>query len=101
MRSLGVVAVQPGGGQLPDLAERSEDVGVEDFGAVRPVESLDEGVLGRLPGLDVAQVNAASLTPRGQRERGEFRAVVDAQMLRCTVERDQLLEDSGCSRRSH
>jgi hypothetical protein len=32
---------------LADIGEGLEDVGVENLGAVRPVEALDEGVLRR------------------------------------------------------
>jgi len=44
VRPLGVVTNEPVGGQLPDLMKGPEDVGVEDLGAVRPVEAFDKRV---------------------------------------------------------
>lgn len=50
----------------PDLREGREDVRIEDFGPVRPVEAFDEGVLRWLAGLDVAEMNATGLAPGGE-----------------------------------
>ena len=51
---LGVVGREPGVGDRLHLVEGVEEVGVEDLLTKRAIESLDEGILIRLPGLDVA-----------------------------------------------
>jgi len=54
-----VVAVSPVFGHAPHLVEAGEDVAVEHFGAVGFVEAFDVGVLGRLAGLDVDELDAS------------------------------------------
>jgi hypothetical protein len=57
VRPLRVVGRQPGGGHVTHLGQRGEEPGIEHLGAVGPVEALDEGVLARLPRLDVMQAD--------------------------------------------
>lgn len=85
MEALVVVAVAPVLGHAPDLVQTGEDVAVQDLGAIRPVETFDVGVLGRLARLDVQQLDAVALGPLPQRGADELRAVVQAQALRRTA----------------
>ena len=55
MGPLFVVTLQPFGTDLPDLVQRLKHIGIQHFGAIRPIEPLDEGILIRLAGLDVPQ----------------------------------------------
>ena len=48
---------------IPDLTEILEQVGVEHFLAVAPIEALDEGVRIRLARLDEAKVDQVLLAP--------------------------------------
>ena len=54
MRPALVVRREPVIGEALDLPHDVEDVGVEDFFAVRAIEAFDEGILIGLPRLDVA-----------------------------------------------
>lgn len=56
-------------------------------------EALDERVLGWLAGLDVAQVNVPRVAPGREGEGRQFRSVVPAQMLRRSMQCDELFED--------
>ena len=76
MGPLVVVSVQPVIGHVPDLLQGFKDVAVQHLGAVGPIESLDIGILGRFPRLDVVQGNALGLGPLGQRMGDEFRPIV-------------------------
>jgi len=94
MRPAFVVREQPLVGQRLDLAERLEDIRIENFLAVGAVEALDEGVLIRLAGLDVAQGDLLRVAPRGEDLRGELWNVVQPERLGSSVERGELLEDA-------
>ena len=48
---------------FPDLIEILEQVGVEHFLAVAPIEALDEGVLIRLARLDEPKVDQVLFAP--------------------------------------
>ena len=50
-----VVVPHPAGGDLAHLAQVLEQPGVQHLLPERPVEPLDEGVLVRLAGLEVAE----------------------------------------------
>jgi hypothetical protein len=63
---LGVVGREPGVGDLPHLVEGVEEIGVEDLLAKRAIEPLDEGILIRLPGLDVADTDTLRPAPLGE-----------------------------------
>ena len=76
MRPLLVVRPQPLGRHLPHLIEIVEEVGVEDLAAVRPVESFDVGVLVRLAGLDVTDLDLVFLAPVDEKLAQELRAIV-------------------------
>lgn len=53
-----VVVDQPLVGNGLDLFQVGEQMSVEHFGSVRSVETLNEGILIRLAGLDVAHCDA-------------------------------------------
>jgi hypothetical protein len=93
--------VQPVGGQLADFSERRKDIGIEDLGPVRLVEALDEGIQRRLARLDLAEANAAGVTPSGEFERGQLPTVVEPQVLRWAMERDQLLQHGDDPKARH
>jgi hypothetical protein len=61
--SLLVVFVYPIAGYLAHLAQRFEHVSIEHLVAEGPVEALDGGVLIRLAGLDVTQLNMIPVAP--------------------------------------
>ncbi len=61
MRPAVVVGEQPLVRERLHLGERGEDVSVEDFVAVGAVETLDEGVLIGLAGLDETQLDIVRL----------------------------------------
>ena len=82
---LGIVAHQPGGGELVDILRRREDVRVEDFGALAAVEAFDVGVLLRLSGLDIVDGDVLLRAPAGERDGRQLGAVVHANRLRCGV----------------
>ena len=67
MGPLGVVGLEPGLGELPHLVEGVEEIRVEDFFPNAAIEPLDEGVLIRVPGLDVADGDALRTTRRRPR----------------------------------
>jgi hypothetical protein len=75
---LGVVGREPGVGDLTHLLERVEEVRVENLFAERAIEALDEGVLIRLAGLDVAIAIRCAPAPLDEGLGGELRPVVDA-----------------------
>ena len=77
MGPLLVVTLQPFRGDLLDLIERLEHIGIEDFSAVRSIEPLDEGILIRFSGLDVPQLDPAVGTPGHKALCDEFRAIVE------------------------
>ena len=81
MRPLLVVLDQPILRDLLHLFDRFEDVGVEHFGSVRPVEALDERVLIRLAGLDEAQLDRPLLGPIDKGVARQLAAVVEAQRI--------------------
>ena len=89
---LGVVGLQPPGRYLPDLGQGGEEPGIEHLLAIGAVEALDEGVLIRLPRLDVADRDPTLLAPHRQGLSDELRPVVAAEGLRGPVLRDELLQ---------
>ena len=82
MRALFVVFEHPPEGGLSYLIEVSEQVNVEDFVTVSPVEPLDIAVLIGLAGLDVPNGHATRRGPFRESLAQEFRSVVDAKDLR-------------------
>jgi len=57
------------------MAQGLEDVAVEDFGAQRAIEALDERVLGRLAGLDELQADAVPACPQRESLADQLGAV--------------------------
>jgi hypothetical protein len=71
-----VVGPHPSIGDLPDLIQVLEEVGVQHLLAIGAVEAFDVRVLVRLPGLDVADLDAPGAAPVLERLGHEFRPVV-------------------------
>jgi hypothetical protein len=76
-----IVASHPFMGDLADFVERFEHPGIQDLGAIRSVEALNECVLIRLAGLNKAQFDPLAFAPVGKILRSEFRAIVQANRL--------------------
>lgn len=81
MRAFVVVASQPGVDDLADLVQVFQQVCVQDFGPIGPVEALDVGVLVGLAGLNVTQLDAVIETPVDHRLGGILRSLVAANGL--------------------
>jgi hypothetical protein len=64
-----VVLRYPGFGEIPNLGNRIEQIGIEHFFSIGSVEALDKGVLIRLTRLDVPQLDLSPFTPLGRRWR--------------------------------
>jgi hypothetical protein len=79
MGPLGVVDLEPGLGDLAHLLEGVEEIGVEDLFAEVATEPLDEGVLIRLPRLDIADRNALGCAPVDEGLRRELGPIVPAE----------------------
>ncbi len=77
MGPLGVVVDPPSFDDLAGVAEIEEPVLVEAFIAEPPVEGFDEGVLGRLAGLDEIEPNAVALGPFVERLANHLGTVVE------------------------
>lgn len=71
-----VVAVAPVLGHAANLGKAGEHIAVQHFGAVGTVEAFDVGVLGRLAGLDVDQIDAVAVGPALQCRADELGTVV-------------------------
>lgn len=71
-----VVIVLPSRQDGADLGKRGEQRLVEEFVAQPAVETLDEGVLGRLAGRDLVPLDPYLLTPAQDRHAGQLGAVV-------------------------
>lgn len=75
MRPLVVIFHQPAPGNFPCFIQCSEQVKIQDFCPVGPVEPFDKSILRRLPGLKIRAVRHA-FGPLCQRHRDQFRPVV-------------------------
>ncbi len=67
---------------FPDLRKSLEHLHIEDLITVSPVEPFHKRVLSRFAWLDELKLNTVLFGPLRQDQRGEFRAVVDPQLLR-------------------
>jgi hypothetical protein len=94
VRPVGVVRGPPPFGQDAGFGKCTEQFDVEVFVTDPAVERLNERVLPRRAGLDVHGPNTRGSTPVPKHVSGELGPVVHAEMNRCTVDRDQCLEDS-------
>jgi hypothetical protein len=76
---LGVVGREPSLGDLAYLLEGVEEARIKDLFAERAIESLDERVLIRLAGLDVANADLLRPVPLDEGLGGELGPVVPAE----------------------
>jgi len=60
VRPLVVVTLYPFGADLPNLIEGLEYIGIQHLGTIRPIESLDEGILIGFARLDRAQFDPSA-----------------------------------------
>lgn len=90
-----VVTVAPVFDHAPDLIERGEHEPVQYVGAERAIEALDIGVLGRLSGLDVDQIDAVALGPLLQCLADELRAIVQTQPPGCATHLDEFVQGAN------
>ena len=92
MGPLAVVDLEPRDGDRPQLRDRFEEMRVEHFGPVAPVETFDVRVLIGFARLDVVHGDAVVGAPVDEGLGGEFRAVVDPHCRRPSVHRHELVE---------
>ena len=76
MGPLLIVFDHPPVGCLSDLGEVAEQVEIEQFIPVRPVEAFNVGVLVRFPGLNVLDHHADRFSPDNEFAAQELRAVI-------------------------
>ena len=81
MPSLLVVGLEPLIGYFPNLIEILEEVSVKHFVSVGSIKPLHEGILIRLAWLDIAKLNAMTLTPSPKIPGQKFRPVVEPKHL--------------------
>jgi len=98
MGALRVVCHEPRFRLRADLRERGEDVRIEDFAAIRAIETLDVRVLIGFAGLDVLQPYSVLFAPSRERMRDELRPVVTADGAWRAMDREQLLEHADDAR---
>jgi hypothetical protein len=92
MRAMVLVAVTPVLGHAADLVQAGEHIAIEHLGAESAVEALDVRILGRLPGLDVEQLDAVPVRPGLERGTDELGTVVEPEPPRCALHPDQFIE---------
>jgi len=85
MRALLVVLIDPPLRDLPNIIQALEQVCVKNLVPVGLVESLDEGVLIRLAGLDVPQLHPVLLAPVNEHLAQKLGTVVATNRLRKTT----------------
>ena len=78
MGPFAVVDSEPRVGEGTQLRDRFEEVRVQHFGPIAPIESLDIRVLIRLARLDLVRRHAVLRTPIDEGLCGEFGTVVHA-----------------------
>ena len=76
-----VVLRYPGFGEITDLRDGVEKVGIQHFLAIGSVEAFDKSILVGFSGLDVPQLDLTPLTPFGESDRGKFTAVIRSERL--------------------
>ena len=79
MGPLAVVALEPGVGEIPDLADRFKGIRIEYFGAVAPIEAFDVRILIGLTRLNVVHCHTVGFAPVHDRLCGEFGSVVPSE----------------------
>src|SRR3712207_2503472 len=77
----------------PRLRHGMKGMHVQAFVAHRAVEALPIAVLPGAAGVDVQRPHLMLRQPPADRQRDELRPVVAPNELRCTMDRDQVLQD--------
>ncbi len=95
MRTDVVVVVPPEGERGSRVSQAGEDLLVQEFIPQAAVEALDEGVLGRLAGLDIVPRDAAIALPAEHRPTGQLGAVVAHDGLGPAIEPDHGIKLPG------
>lgn len=99
MRPDFVVALEPVAGELLDIGDGLEQVGVEHLFAVATVEALDEGIVVGLAGLNEADLDLLGTAPLGKSLAGELQPVIAADGPELTVDLEELFQETnhaGC-----
>lgn len=76
MRSLAFIFHQPALSNFPFFIQCSEQIKIQNFCPVRPVKTLDKGILRWLSRLDKLQHHAMLLCPLCQCQRDQFWSVI-------------------------
>ncbi len=88
-----MIVVAPPEMQLPaSVGQGEEHFHVQTFVSQLAVEAFDIAVLNRLARPDEVQMHTVSVRPEIQRLRGELRAIVHRDRLRCAAQHDHLVE---------
>ena len=88
-----IVFPDPIRGEVPNLIEIAPKVLRQPFISDRPIESLDIGILLRLAGLDVLELNPRLFSPAGDRPTDIFWSVVTSNRVRLPTPGDDLAQN--------
>jgi len=88
-----IVFPDPIGGEVPNLIEITPKVLRQPLVSDRPIESFDIGILLRLAGLDVLELNPRLFGPTSDRPADIFRSVVTANRVRLSTLGDDLAQN--------
>src|SRR5512141_663706 len=103
MRTDGVVVFQPTLCDQTDLPEIIKQTSIQNFFTVGAVEALNVGILCRLAGLDMEQLDMVVFGPTLQPLRDQLRTVIHTNASWLFSLKEQLLQDSHnpfCRKRS-
>ena len=95
MRSFVVVVQPPQPSHLANVAQRLEEVSVQELVAERAVEALRKAVLHWLTLLNVDDLNAVSLKPVSEGARYQLRPIIYPYLIQQASLGLQLLHDSN------
>ncbi len=95
MRPNLVVELPPGFNLFLGISDMSKPVFIEALVPQFAVETFDKGIVRRLPGTDMLQLNAFFSCPLMEEGAGKFRPVVHPKPLRIAVEKSQPVDESG------
>jgi len=85
-----IVFPDPVGGEVPNLIEIAPKVLRQPLIFDRPIESLDVGILLRLAGVDVLELNPRFFSLMGDRPADIFRSVITSNRVRLLAPGDDL-----------